>query len=660
MEYNLRMKLFRKISIQKFLSITFFTLVLSFCIYFFAGKFFEKTAYDSLIKLSANKIGTENIVNVVIDEDSIKEISSWPWQRTFYVDMFEFLEHSGAKAIAFDAIITNQGDPENDQEFINRLKQLKTVTGGINFSKNLNTKNEQENLKIFSKKFALKVEDKRTAKFIKKTAYRAYQEPINNYLESINFIGSVNTALESDGIVRAFEPIIYMEGQYYPSLPLAIFLQINKAQKIILYDNKYEIVLQNNEIKSFPLVKVSDKSIQYIKWLAPYDENSWIPHKSYKASDIIKSYENILIGEAPIIPQEEFKDKIIVIGATANALYDLKITPVSINLPGSAIQATILDNLLAGESIKILPPWVNIIVMSLFVILIFLLIFYLSPLLSLVGILLLGFFHFYIVLFAYTKGMALNVVTPYIFFVLTAIISYSYKFSIEDYKKEKLKRAMKKYINTNVVDDIIQNNEDEIKLGGKKTELTILIADIRGFTRISEKLDPDEVTSLLNEYFGEMLPIIEEYKGAVNKFIGDAILAVFNEPIKDKKHPQNAILCATKMLGKVQEIRKKWKLAGKPDIGISIGINTGSAFIGNIGTPNHLEYTVIGDTVNVASRIEAQNRQFNTQILISESTYEYAKDILDVIKISSVAIRGREKHIDIYEIINILDTNETH
>ena len=114
------------------------------------------------------------------------------------------------------------------------------------------------------------------------------------------------------------------------------------------------------------------------------------------------------------------------------------------------------------------------------------------------------------------------------------------------------------------------------------------------------------------------------------------------------------------MLSKVQDLRKKWKAEGKPDIGISIGINTGTAFVGNIGTQNHMEYTVIGDTVNVASRIEAQNRKFNTQLLISESTYEHAKDILDVIRISSVEIRGREKHIDIYEIINILDTYEAN
>ena len=144
----------------------------------------------------------------------------------------------------------------------------------------------------------------------------------------------------------------------------------------------------------------------------------------------------------------------------------------------------------------------------------------------------LGFLYFYMALFAYTNSVAINVVTPYIFFIVTGIISYAYRFSVEDYKKEKLKRAMKKYVNTTVVDDIMKNSEEEVKLGGKKTELTILIADMRGFTKISENLDPNEVTNLLNEYFGQMIPIIEQHNGAVNKFIGDAILAVFNEPIR--------------------------------------------------------------------------------------------------------------------------------
>ena len=654
------MRIFRKLTTKKLLSIAFFALVLTCGIYFFSGKFFEKNAYDLMIKLAANKQASEQIVNVVINEKSIEEIGSWPWKRTYYADMFDYLKQSGAKVIVFDAILTTQGDEFDDKQFLERVASYKNLVVGVDFSKNENMKNADDLSQIFAEKFSIPVTDKRKPAHINKSNYKAFREMFPGYVQMVSNIGSVNTVLDVDGAVRAFEPIVNMKGKYYSSLPLATYLATVDAKEIILKDNSYQIVMKNGGVVTFPIRFVQDKSVQYIKWLAPYDNTSWVPHKQYEAVDVINSYRNLEIGEAPVISKDAFKDKIVVIGATANALYDLKITPMTINMPGSAIQATAIDNLIAGDSIVSANIVINILIMLLFMALIYTLIYYLAPFISFMSIMVLGFLYFYMALFAYTNSVAINVVTPYIFFIVTGIISYAYRFSVEDYKKEKLKRAMKKYVNTTLVDDIMKNSEEEVKLGGKKTELTILIADMRGFTKISENLDPNEVTNLLNEYFGQMIPIIEQHNGAVNKFIGDAILAVFNEPIKDKRHPQNAIFCATKMLAKVQELKKKWKAEGKPEIGISIGINTGMAFIGNIGTPNHLEYTVIGDTVNVASRIEAQNRKFNTQLLISEKTYEYAKDILDVIRISSVEIRGREKHIDIYEIINILDTDEAN
>ncbi|MCQ2958046.1 MAG: adenylate/guanylate cyclase domain-containing protein [Candidatus Gastranaerophilales bacterium] len=652
------MRIFKYLNSKKIIILSFTGLFLFVFLYIFSVKFFEKNAYDTVVKLSTNKAGSDNIINVVIDDTSIKEISPMPWKRSLYSQMFNYIEKSGAKAIVFDAILTGQNDINDDMAFLSDISKFQNLVAGVNFSKNLNLKNNKDDIEYFSNHFALNINDKMSNNYKEKTKYTSYQEMFPEYINNLYTIGAVNTTLENDGAVRSFEPFIYMEGKYYPSLPLAVYLKLNDYKYINLYDSYYEIYSKDGLLATFPLKQTKTAAVQAIKWLAPYDKNSWIAHKQIKASDVIKSEINMMNGQNPIIAPNEFKDKIVVIGATANALYDLKITPLTVNMPGSTIQATIIDNLFSHDSVQIVNHYVNILIMLVFIGFMLLLIFKLTPVLSTIGILFLSFLYFYTTLFAYSHGFAINVTTPYLFFILTSILSYSYKFSVEDYKKEKLKKAMTKYINTNVVDDIIKSTDEEVKLGGKKTEVTILMADIRGFTKFSENLDPNEVTMLLNEYFGLMIPIIEQYKGSVNKFIGDAILAVFNEPIKDKNHPQNAILCATKMLSALQTLRKKWKSEDKPDIGISIGINTGTVFIGNIGTPNHLEYTVIGDTVNVASRIESQNRQFNTQILISETTYEYAKDMLDVIKISSVPIRGREKHIDIYEIINILEANE--
>ena len=170
---------------------------------------------------------------------------------------------------------------------------------------------------------------------------------------------------------------------------------------------------------------------------------------------------------------------------------------------------------------------------------------------------------------------------------------------------------------------------------------------------MSENLSPAEVSEILNEYFTEMEPIITKYNGIINKFIGDAVMAIFGEPIQDKKHAQNAVKCAFAMLEKVKELQKKWANEGKPKIEIGVGINTGEVFVGNIGSINRMEYTVIGDTVNLASRLESYNKTYKTKLLISPTTYEEVKGIVEVIKISDVQIRGKANKMDIYEVLKV-------
>ena len=211
---------------------------------------------------------------------------------------------------------------------------------------------------------------------------------------------------------------------------------------------------------------------------------------------------------------------------------------------------------------------------------------------------------------------------------------------------------MGKYISQDVMKNVVQNIDD-IRLGGKKAVVTVLFADIRGFTSMSEKMTAEDVSKILNEYFTEIEPIISKYNGVINKFIGDAVMAVFGDPIEDLNHPVNAVRCANEMLKKVDQLQDKWLFEGKPKIEIGIGINTGEAFVGNIGSEKRLEYTVIGDTVNLASRIESYNKVYKTNLLISSSTYSYVSGIADVIKISEVTIRGKSKKMDIYEVLRL-------
>ena len=271
---------------------------------------------------------------------------------------------------------------------------------------------------------------------------------------------------------------------------------------------------------------------------------------------------------------------------------------------------------------------------------------------SLISVILLGIIYTIFSVYCFKFNIAVNVITPLLVQLSTLIFGYSYRFILEGRNKEKIKQAMGKYISQDVMKNVVQNIDD-IRLGGKKAVVTVLFADIRGFTSMSEKMTAEDVSKILNEYFTEIEPIISKYNGVINKFIGDAVMAVFGDPIEDLNHPVNAVRCANEMLKKVDQLQDKWLFEGKPKIEIGIGINTGEAFVGNIGSEKRLEYTVIGDTVNLASRIESYNKVYKTNLLISSSTYSYVSGIADVIKISEVTIRGKSKKMDIYEVLRL-------
>jgi adenylate cyclase len=327
-------------------------------------------------------------------------------------------------------------------------------------------------------------------------------------------------------------------------------------------------------------------------------------------------------------------------------------TPMDNRHPGVDIQATVYDNISNNHFIKdlnIFIQFLSVLLLSLFT---FILILKYNFLRSLLSIIFIDILYFIICGVLAYNGSLLSFINPISIQLITLIFGYSFKFLTENRNKEKIKQAMGKYISQDVMKNVVKNI-DELGLGGKRAIVTVLFSDIRGFTSLSEKMTAEEVSKILNEYFSQMEPIITKYNGVINKFIGDAVMAIFGEPIQDINHPKNAVKCAYEMLKKVEYLREKWLSEGKPKIEIGVGINTGEAFIGNIGTETRMEYTVIGDTVNLASRIEGYNKVYKTNLLVSSSTYNYISDIADVIKIKEVQIRGKSKKMDIYEVLRI-------
>lgn len=653
---KLRQYQFKNISASVGLYLIAASVILFSIVYFYCQYFLEPKAYDFLINLTATKKTSKDIVAVVIDDQSLNKIGRWPWDRNSYADIFEYLEiHGKVKAIAFDSVIISEDEKQNDERYFKRISKLNKLVQGVFFSKQKEYfvhEDEKDLKEILKDKFTIKVADYRKPEIIKSNEYLSSSFTLPELMESLNSVGSVLSYQDKDGVIRKTEPVFYFNNSYYPSLALAVMSKISNNKEFQIDNSSLKMHNDNSKLK-VPL-KVSKKgSFNYIKWYKPENKDEYSAYKSYSAWKIIKSYEQINKKEAPVINPAIFKDKIVIVGVTSTALKDIKTTPLDKDYPGVYIQATNIDNLLNNDFIKKPDRSLNLIILGLILALTFSAILFMPPVLSSVAIPILMLGYFQVCFFSYSRDFAIDVITPQVFIICSLIIGYGYKYFSEEKEKKQIKSLMAKYVSKEVMADIL-NHVDKAQLGGKKSEITVLFADIRGFTSISETLEPEMVSSILSDYFSEMVPIILKHKGMLNKFMGDALLAVFGAPIENPEHSRLAIMCAMEMLEKVKELQKKWNAEGKPKIKIGIGINTGIAFVGNIGSEDRMEYTVIGDTVNIANRLESFNKIYNSSLIISSSTYEKVKDTVDVIKVSSVTIKGRSEPIDIFEVTGLL------
>lgn len=625
--------------------LTLLLICILFTVTFLASKhFLEPKAYDFMVRISDKDAASDDIVNVVIDDESLAKVGRWPWKRTLYADIFDYLENDcNAAAIAFDSIITTRSDKNEDKKFFNKIKKNNNLVAGIFFSKKLQKSNAE-----LIQKFALNVVDHRSDEEFNNSKYYSTSNLIPEYINSVSSIGSVLVNPHDDGVIREVEPLFSFKDKFYPSLSLAAYIKAT---------NDNEFLLSSNSLRSRHLdipIKSNERITSLIKWYKPYQSGDLSSHKTYSAWQVLESFKSLKNAKKPILSTDTFKNKIVLIGATASALNDIKTTPLGVNYPGVDIQATYINNLLKNDFMHRSSMAVSILILIAVVVLSLLFIILLQPFHSLVAIFAIMLGYFQLSLYLYSKSYAIDVITPEIFIIASIALGYGYKYVAEGKKKNRIKQIMGKYISNELMDKIIENIDD-VKLGGNRVNVTALFADIRNFTSISETLEPEELSVMLNEYFGEMVPIIEKHNGMINKFMGDAILGVFGAPIEDENHPQNAVRCAVEMIDRLDEIKAARIAAGKPVINIGIGISSGIAVAGNIGTENRLEYTIIGDTVNLASRIESKNRILNTNLLVSEATYEQVKDMVLAKKISSIEIKGITNLVDVYEIIKLSD-----
>ena len=660
----------------------FFSLVIIFIMlitYIVTYFLVEPKVYDSMTKLFVvNKVdidingkkiidknkrinGSDDIILIVIDDKTAAKYR-WPWKRELFCKIFDYLnDYSNPRVVVHDSVFSTPdlSNPESDRKFFDSLKKQKKLVEGfiINTEKWEDESFGEEYDKKFAQKFAVKNLELNSSIYSLFNSVIPFPEPYFNTVDNIGSVATIYGYIDgnfyADEIIRTIDYWFLYKNNVYPSLAMQTFLVANDFPKTIINDNYIEFPELNYKIKQNKI---------FWRWFVPlrfYKSIDGYSHKKVSAVDVMDSFDNIKNGKKPLIPPEVFENKIVVIGANVPAsegLVDMKHSALMSNHPGVDIQATAIDNLISNDFLKIMPLWANVLIAILGMLFVYVIIRTQEITKALFSCILLIFLYFVLCSVCFYNLVVINVMTPIIMAILTIIIAYIHRYIIENQNKKKVENIMGKYMSEDVMRNLIQNI-DNLGLGGKKSNVTVLFSDIRGFTSISENMEAENVTQILNEYFSAMEPIVRKYNGIINKFIGDAIMAIFGEPIFDENHSKNAVKCGYEMLLKVEELQKKWKREGKPEIKIGIGINTGEVFIGNIGSENRMEYTVIGDTVNLASRLESYNKVYKTNMLISQSTFDSAKEIVETRKIPDVEIRGKANKIDIYEVIKVNNLN---
>jgi len=609
---------------------------------------------------SANKTGSNDIVEIVIDDTSVgMQGYSWPWKTSMYTELLDYF-HTYAKPeiIGFDIKLNIKPERKDDVQFTRLVSKMDNLILPFTPVADISNNSSGNYMKNFRKKYALNTDFK--AYEFSPDYYNA-ERLSDMYIDATKHIASVKIKPnETSGLYLSMINLLRIGDAYYPSLPLKMYLLNNSTNDIIVDEDN--IIIPKTKLK-IPHTQILNSEISSdIKFYKNYafsvngkiEETSY-SHTALSAYYIVNSYRNLKAGkpQKDDIPPELFKGKTVFIGANISGpSADVLRTPMGNRHPGVDIQATMYDNIVNGEFLHCAGYGIQFLALLFTALFTFIFVRRFNFVKSLFMVLLFDVLYFSAVAGLAYNNYILSFANPMAIQLITLIYGYSFKFISENRNKEKIKQAMGKYLSQDIMKNVV-SNIDDLKLGGKRAVVTVLFSDIRGFTSLSEKMSAEEVSMILNEYFSEMEPIITKYNGVINKFIGDAVMAIFGEPIQDINHAQNAVKCAYEMLKTVDYLREKWLFEGKPKIEIGIGINTGEVFIGNIGTESRMEYTVIGDTVNLASRIESYNKVYKTNLLVSSSTYENISDIADVIKISEVQIRGKAKKMNIYEVLRI-------
>jgi len=614
-----------------------------------------------------------DVVLAVIDEESIDKEGKWIWPRSKMANLVEKLSAAGARVISFDvgflepdekSVVKTIEDIQknltildaNNRAYLETLKQAsdndqlladaiakseaKVVLGYFFQMEKLHAGDLDEELNKTQRK---NIQSSRYNQ-VKYRSEKAMDIPvieaqvINANITAISqktsYSGFFNMFPDRDGVVRWMPAVIDYSDEMYAPLSLMTLSAFKDTQ---------------------PHVVVAEYGIERIQFNdidIPTDELGRIMI-NYRGD--AKSFKHIPVTDIlnDRVPENELKGKAVIVGATAIGIYDMRVTPFSNVFPGVEIHASIGDSARRGEFLYH-PTWAavfDILAIVLAGLLLGVVLPRAGAFLGVCTVSVLFFGHIFFCQYLFSRqGWILNMVYPLLVILAVYIGITVYKYFSESRQKRFIRGAFSTYLAPTVVQQLIDSPEN-LELGGEEREITAFFSDVQGFTSISEKLTPHELVELLNEFLTEMTNIILKHEGTVDKFEGDAIIAFYGAPNALENQAETACLTCVDMQKRLGELREKWHQEGKPELKMRIGMSTGSAVVGNMGSRNRMDYTMMGDTVNTAARLEGVNKIYGIYTLVCETTFKNARQRVWGREIDAINVIGKAEPVTVYQIL---------
>lgn len=633
----------------------------------------ERLVLDRKFLLFQREYERDDIALIAIDASSLDRFSSefnlyWPWPREMYGMLLDYLDEAGAKTVTFDILfdrpdidrLDTEG-PVSDRRFAESIYNSGNVVIAINSVPATDEEGASGNStpsgNLLQDLYRHAIPSKNSHPVI--PPMRPVNIPISPIRIAARQLGNAYIPTRHDGVIRSTYLLMpaasgVEEGLHIPSLPMAAWLTGTAPPPQALPDFRNGRLHIHN--RSIPL---QPDGTYRINWYARGGvRDGTFPYYSFY--DVFRSGLALMQDRSDRVPLEAdlFRNRHVVIGASAAGLADIKTTPFSAlePYPGMEIQATVLANLLDGE---FLEEMAGTLALLLLWVILLPVIFGIGTLRHVTSLSLALIMPLLVISSGLAAFALVRLVLPTVFFTLSLLAgigaTYIYRYLTEERQKKVITSAFSQYIQKEFVDRIAED-PGQLRLGGQQKELTVLFSDMADFTSISEKLEPQELSYFLNDYLTDMTRIVFDHGGTLDKFIGDAIMAFWGAPIDQEDHALRACRCALAMQHRLDERSREWSDRGYPPVSIRIGINTGPMIVGNMGSRDRFNYTVLGDAVNLGARLEPLNKQFGTKIIISEFTLRHIckKDPEDtglkVRELDRITVKGKSRAVTIHEI----------